>query len=206
MDYKNEKTLNHLSKIIFIIYIGLLVWVVMFKCNLIDSIYRAYAFMSEQTLKERFLRFIVPFKDYTEAFFQNQIKTLVKDDILNVVIFIPMGLYLSYFFKESKLVKALLITLAISIFFEVFQLLSLLGSFATKDLITNLVGCAIGCLLFLLIYKKENGKTKIMVLNVISTAAILIFAPVLVYGIVNTVINFKIYLDVFAKRLMCAQI
>ena len=45
-----------------------------------------------------------------------------------------------------------------------------------------------------------------MVLNVISTAAILIFAPVLVYGIVNTVINFKIYLDVFAKRLMCAQI
>ncbi|MBR7135826.1 MAG: trypsin-like peptidase domain-containing protein [Clostridia bacterium] len=82
MDYKSEKTLNHLSKIIFIIYIGLLVWVVMFKCNLIDSIYRAYAFMSEQTLKERFLRFIVPFKDYTEAFFQNQIKILVKDDIL----------------------------------------------------------------------------------------------------------------------------
>ena len=63
MNLRSEKLLNLLSKMVFIIYISLIIWVVMFKCNLIDSIYKAYAFVSEQTLLERFTRFIIPFKD-----------------------------------------------------------------------------------------------------------------------------------------------
>ena len=202
MNSKGERILRALSKIIYAIYIVLLVWVVMLKCNLVDSIYQAYLFVSEQTLSERFLRFIVPFKDYTEQIFNHQISTLIEDDILNVLIFIPFGLYTAYFFKGKKFAKLIVVTLLVSLFFEFFQLFSLLGSFSTKDLITNLLGSVLGYLLYRLIYKEQNGKIKLLILNVASLAVIFIVAPIFVYAIVNTVKNFDIYVDVILRRLV----
>ena len=89
--------------IVFVIYIGLLIWVIMLKCNLTTSIYDAYVFMSQQTLAERFTRFLIPFKSYSEDMFGHQIYTIVEDDILNTIVFIPFGLYMSYFIKLSNL-------------------------------------------------------------------------------------------------------
>lgn len=202
MNIRSEKLLNLLSKIVFFIYVCLIIWVVMFKCNLIDSIYKAYTFVSEQTLLERFTRFIIPFKDYTEDFFSNQIHILIKDDILNVLIFIPLGLYLAFFIKNKKLIKTLLITFITSLFFELFQLFSLIGSFATKDFITNLLGSFIGFIGYKLIYKKENSEIKLIILNIISIMVIIVFSPIVIYAFINTIKHFNVYVDVIHRRLV----
>ena len=202
MNIRSEKLLNLLSEIVFFIYVCLIIWEVMFKCNLIDSIYKAYAFVSEQTLLERFTRFIIPFKDYTEDFFSNQIHILIKDDILNVLIFIPLGLYLAFFIKNKKLIKTLLITFITSLFFELFQLFSLIGSFATKDFITNLLGSFIGFMGYKLIYKKENSEIKLIILNIISIMVIIVFSPIVIYAFINTIKHFNVYVDVIHRRLV----
>ena len=202
MNLRSEKLLNLLSKMVFIIYICLIIWVVMFKCNLMDSIYKAYAFVSEQTLLERFTRFIIPFKDYTEDFFSNQIHILIKDDILNFLIFIPLGLYLAFFINDKKLIKTLLITFITSLFFELFQLFSLIGSFATKDFITNLLGSFIGFMGYKLIYKKENSEIKLIILNIISIMVIIVFSPIVIYAFINTIKHFNVYVDVILRRLV----
>ena len=201
MILRQEKILNILSKIVFVIYIGLLIWVIMLKCNLITSIYDAYVFMSKQTLSERFTRFLIPFKSYSEDMFGHQIYTIVEDDILNTIVFIPFGLYLSYFIKNKKLIKVLLISFCLSLFFELFQLFSLLGSFETKDFITNVLGAFIGYLLYKLIYKNENSRKKLIILNIISSVGILVFGLVLIYAIKNTIDNFEIYIEVITRRL-----
>ena len=53
MSIRSERLLKILSLVIFCIYIVLLVWVIMFKCNLINSIKDTYTYFKEFTLKER---------------------------------------------------------------------------------------------------------------------------------------------------------
>ena len=87
--------------------------------------------------------------------------------------------------------------------FKIFSLKKAsLGNFSTKDLITNLLGSVLGYLLYRLIYKEQNGKIKLLILNVASLAVIFIVAPIFVYAIVNTVKNFDIYVDVILRRLV----
>lgn len=200
MFLKSEKLFKILSIIIFIIYILLLIWVVMFKCNLIFSISKTYEYFGSFTLRERFLFFIVPFEDYVKGPFLEQIDIIIEDDILNVAIFVPMGLYLTLFLKKFRLLKVVVITFSISLFFEVFQLFSLIGSFATKDLITNTLGAIIGYLACILLYRENNHPIKYIIFNIISIIVILIFMPILIYGIINTIKHFDVYVDVLLRK------
>lgn len=70
--------------------------------------------------------------------------------ILNIVMMIPMGLYLRYYFKCS-LKKTMVITFLVSLFFEITQLTGLYGIyprsyrlFDVDDLMTNTLGGLIG--------------------------------------------------------------
>lgn len=201
MNIKSEKTLNLLSKIIFIIYIGLIIWIVMFKCNLIDSINDAYLFLKDMSIKERILVFSTPFKNYFMESINSPKYVFTEDDLLNVIIFIPMGLYLSYFIKNKKFLKALLITFGVSLFFEVFQLFTVIGSFTIHDLMTNVIGGIIGYLVYKLIFIKKESKHRTTILNVISIIGIIVFVPILLYGIINTIKHFDFYIDILTRRL-----
>lgn len=201
MNIKSEKLLTILSKIVFILYIIILLWAIIFKCNLFDSINKLYAYYLPKSLTERFTTFLIPFQDYFKGQFVVQRDVLLKDDILNVIIFIPLGLYVSFFVEEKKALKTLLITICLSLVLEVFQLFSLIGSFATKDIITNALGGMLGYLAYRLIYKRDNPPLKIMILNIISLVVILVALSIAIYAIVNTAKNFDIYLQVFTRTL-----
>ena len=112
-------------------------------------------FFKDFTVQERFNFYLVPFKDYIEGPFLSQIDNIIQDDILNICLFIPFGLYLAFFIKKNRFLKVFLFSFIFSSFFELFQLYSLIGSFATKDIITNTLGGCIGALLCFLIYKKH---------------------------------------------------
>lgn len=201
MNIKSEKILNLLSKIIFIIYIGLIVWVIMFKCNLIDSLNMTYEYLKDMNIKERFLIFSTPFKNYFPGSINAPKYIFAEDDLLNIIIFIPIGLYLSYFIKNKKFIKVSLITFGISLFFELFQLLTIIGSFTLQDLMTNLVGGIIGYLLYKLLFIKKVSKLRTIILNVLSIVVIIVFVPILLYGIVNTIKHFNFYIDILTRRL-----
>ena len=90
MNLKCEKLNKILSIAIFTIYLTLLVWVILLKCNVVDTITKTYAYFNSFTLNERFTFFLVPFADYFGGPFIEQIINIVSDDVLNVIIFLPI--------------------------------------------------------------------------------------------------------------------
>lgn len=73
----------------------------------------------------------------------------------NVVMFVPLGLLLPVLWQKLRaLWKTLLVTALIIIAVEVSQLLTLVGSCDTDDLILNVAGSAIGYGLFRLFFRK----------------------------------------------------
>lgn len=196
MNNKEIKILNILSIILFCIYILLLIWIVLFKCNIYLSITNGYFEFKTLTLKERFDYYLIPFIDY---FNNDSTQTFIKfkDGILNVFVFIPLGLYLSFFIKNNKFIKVIIYTFLISLLFEIIQLFSLLGSFQTEDLILNLVAGLLGYIIYKIIYKEKNIK----VLNILSLICIIILTPILIYGVINTINMIDVYIDVITRSL-----
>ena len=186
MDIKSKKMLSIFSKILFALYLILLVWVVIFKCNIAISLTGGYLYLKTITIQERFLLYMVPF--------QNGITKWYSDTILNVIVFIPMGLYVSYFIKHKKFLKALLISFGASLFIEVFQLFTLMGSYQSEDLIVNTLGGIIGYLIYKLIYK--DTPRRMCVFNIISLVVLILIVPVVIYAIVNTILNFDLYISI----------
>ena len=196
MNNKEIKRLNILSIILFCIYILLLIWIVLFKCNIYLSITNGYFEFKTLTLKERFDYYLIPFIDY---FNNDSTQTFIKlkDGILNVFVFIPLGLYLSFFIKNNKFIKVIIYTFLISLLFEIIQLFSLLGSFQTEDLILNTFSGLLGYIIYKIIYKEKNIK----VLNILSLICIIILTPILIYGVINTINMIDVYINVITRSL-----
>lgn len=196
MNNKEIKRLNILSIILFCIYILLLIWIVLLKCNIYLSITNGYFEFKTLTLKERFDYYLIPFIDYIN---NDSTQTFIKfkDGILNVFVFIPLGLYLSFFIKNNKFIKVIFYTFLISLLFEIIQLFSLLGSFQTEDLILNTFSGLLGYIIYKIIYKEKNIK----VLNILSLICIIILTPILIYGVINTINMIDVYIDVITRSL-----
>lgn len=196
MNNKEIKRLNILSIILFCIYILLLIWIVLFKCNIYLSITNGYFEFKTLTLKERFDYYLIPFIDYIN---NDSTQTFIKfkDGILNVIVFIPLGLYLSFFIKNNKFIKVIFYTFLISLLFEIIQLFSLLGSFQTEDLILNTFSGLLGYIIYKIIYKEKNIK----VLNILSLICIIILTPILIYGVINTINMIDVYINVITRSL-----
>lgn len=201
MNVKSEKTFKMLSAVVTCIYFILLIWVIMFKCNLEQSITDTYLFFKEMTLKERINFHLIPFMDYVEGPFVSHIKTIIEDDILNILFFVPLGMYIGLFSKKHKFLKIFLIALSLSVFFEVFQLFSLIGSFSTKDVITNVSGSIIGYIIYKIVYKEENSERKIKILSITSIVVIFVFSMITFYAIFNTIKNIDLYINILLRRI-----
>lgn len=193
---KSERLFKWLSISIFTIYLLLVAWVVFFKCNLIDVVY-GYKELSKMTILERLLNEINPIGWYIDPPIATEVPNYLRDDILNVVLFIPFGGYLSHFIKEKKILKIVLIALSVSIFIEVFQLFTMLGAASSKDLITNSLGAFIGAL----IYKKIYLDSRIKVFNICSIIVLIIMIPIFLYALITTIANIDIYIGILLRTL-----
>ena len=69
---------------------------------------------------------------------------LLVENIMNVVVFVPVGLLLGIAFKQMTWWKALLIGCGISVTIEALQLFFLRGFSEVDDVMHNTVGCLIG--------------------------------------------------------------
>jgi len=69
---------------------------------------------------------------------------LLVENIMNVIVFIPIGLLLGIAFKQTTWWKALLIGCSISITIEALQFWFMRGFSELDDVMHNMVGCLIG--------------------------------------------------------------
>lgn len=81
---------------------------------------------------------LIPFK-------QEDLKLI----IFNIVLFIPMGMFLSFYFKKRKFVKILIIGFSITLIIEFIQLIFIGRLADIDDVIANTTGCMIGYILVL---------------------------------------------------------
>ena len=128
---------------------------------------------------------LIPFRDVIRAYCK--LGYLNFPDIWgNIVLFIPLGIYLRPFFRNINLYRQLGIIIGASIFFEASQYAFALGGCDMTDVTTNTVGGIIGLATFATIRKfsRDDSKAKIFII-IFSTLVILLITlirPWLLFG------------------------
>ena len=161
-------TLNYDTGIPLIIFIGIIIVV----CNIVLILYytrinnrmfvrkaSVYMFIGYVALvlcttiifrtgSDEMKYVLCPFKSYIGLY-----DKMLAQNILNVVLFMPIGFLAGAALKKKHILNALKIGVGLSLFIEVAQLLSRRGVCNIDDVIHNTLGCAIGFAGFVLCYK-----------------------------------------------------
>lgn len=158
-----KKIINFLFLISFVFYILFLLWNILFKYV------TPWDLFSSERVVYRGIN-LIPFNDIMEGNY-NQL-----DVIGNIILFVPLGIYASMFFKEAKIYKNIGVIVLISLVFEVSQYIFAIGASDITDIITNTVGGIIGIGLYFIIKKifREDSKVK----NFVSICSTLVMIPV----------------------------
>ncbi len=140
----NQKLKKNITWILFILYIIFLLSTIVYTKLTTGAIY------PELNIKSN----LVPFTSIIETITLLLTKTqgfyyIFDYLILDIILFIPLGLFLPILFPKTKKIKNfILICLTISIIKELFQLLLNVGMFNIDDIILNLSGAIISYTIF----------------------------------------------------------
>lgn len=124
---KNSTVTNKLTRVLFTIYLVALCWILLLKLGV------HFSYMTDRRAN------LIPF---------NGSSILTSENILNVLIFVPLGIYVAILFKGWTFRKKLLLLFLISLLIEGLQFILRIGAFDVTDVITNTLGGVIGLLLF----------------------------------------------------------
>ncbi|MBO5106653.1 MAG: VanZ family protein [Clostridia bacterium] len=130
---KKQKITSH---IVFCVYFALLVWLVVFKFATSPS-----QLPSIQSIN------LIP---YYYAF--NTIAHL-KQVIYNIIVFVPLGVYIQIFKNEWKIITKCAAVFLTSFLFEAVQYIFAIGVSDITDIIDNTAGGIIGIIIFVIIRK-----------------------------------------------------
>lgn len=134
---KDNNKINKSTSVLFIIYLIALSWILLFKLGV------RFSYMGNRNVN------LIPFGTVD-----------VSEMILNIVIFIPLGIYAGVLFKRWVFVKKLFLFFLVSLMFEGLQYIFRIGAFDITDIITNILGGIIGLLIFEAIEKLFNNSVK----------------------------------------------
>jgi glycopeptide antibiotics resistance protein len=136
---KASKVKNSLTTVLFIIYLIAIWWILLFKLGV------RFSYMEKRSVN------LIPF---------NEPVILSSENILNVMIFTPLGVYAGILFERWIFGKKLFFAFLISLIVEALQFILAVGAFDITDIITNTLGGIIGLLLFNAIEKRFNTRVK----------------------------------------------
>ncbi|TMI95841.1 MAG: VanZ family protein [Bacteroidetes bacterium] len=134
---KEKNKTNKVTNVLFIIYLIALFWILLFKLGV------RFSYMENRNVN------LIPFGNID-----------VSETILNVVIFVPLGIYAGVLFERWGFVKKLFFFFLISLMLEGLQFIFRIGAFDITDIITNISGGIIGLLIFEAIEKLFNNSVK----------------------------------------------
>ncbi|MFT8316023.1 MAG: VanZ family protein [Clostridium sp.] len=159
---------------VFICYILFLI-----KLLLLSRVSLLDLFNSQRTL-DRSIN-LIPFHSIKEYIFTNSatIKKFAFSNVVgNIVIFIPLGAYLSLFKNNKRVITNLLFIFIVSLFIEIIQGLLGIGASDIDDIILNCLGGLVGILgyKFLLFILRDEKKVRVAI-TILSAIGL----PVLLY-------------------------
>ncbi|WP_333650139.1 VanZ family protein [Lacrimispora sp.] len=160
-----SKERNTLTIVLFIVYILLLTGVILFKLP----------FYSEKISDGIRVINLIPFQG---SFDENGV-ILLREIIQNILIFIPLGIYIYMIKYEWSFMKKVLPIMGLSLSFELIQFIFAIGRTDVTDLLDNTLGGIIGIGMSAVIFKIfKNHTVKIvnMLALVLTVCVVLRFA------------------------------
>lgn len=153
---------NKLTRCLLAIYLLVLVWILLFKLGV------HFSYMHNRKVN------LIPFSD---LFLKGTID--VAEVILNVLIFVPLGVYIGVLYKRWTFLTKISFIFLLSLGFESIQFIARIGAFdITDDLVTNTIGGIVGLLGFAGLEKIVNNRDKaqkfINILATIGTVSIIV--------------------------------
>ena len=158
---------TRLTTVLSIIYLIALYWILLLKLGV------RFSYMGTRKIN------LTPF---SEPLILNG-KVDVSEIILNVVIFVPLGIYAGILFESWVFGKKLFLFFLISLIVEGLQFILAVGAFDITDIITNTLGGIIGLMIFKAIEKAFNNSVKaqkfINIIAAIGTVLMFLFLMLL---------------------------
>lgn len=155
-----KNSLKIMLKISLVVYVLLLTWIIVFKFRL-------------KITDLKYIRSvnIIPFKS-------NGVVNGIRETFINLVLFIPFGMYLEYLFKNKRISNIVIIILT-SLCYEVLQYILHIGVSDITDIIMNTLGGVIG---MILVYIYLALSTKVLKWQNLERLLeiLLLFIPVLI--------------------------
>lgn len=149
---KNKNNQVKLTYGLFIVYFFVLIWIILFKMQ-----------FSFNTLPHFRGLNLIPFAG--SVIKNNQLD--YNEIILNMMVFIPFGLYLNMLKLNWAVWKKIILIAGVSLLFELLQFLFEIGGTDITDLISNTLGGAIGIGFYIMFTKILKEKTN-KVLNILA--------------------------------------
>ena len=134
---------------LLIIYLAVLTWIIVFKM--------------EFDLSLRSIN-LIPFAE--SASVNGRVDT--SEILLNMVVFIPFGVYLSIIKPKWNFIQKVLPIFLVTLLYEVVQYIFAIGASDITDLLGNTLGGVIGIALFVL-FAKILDKNTVKILNILAT-------------------------------------
>jgi len=133
----NENRKIAITKILFGVYILLLIWIILFKTSFSVSEFIALSKMRSISL--------IPF------YYPTKVNFHLREVVANILIFVPLGIYLKMLDTNSK--KVILYGFVFSILLEISQFVFKIGACDITDVITNTLGTILGVSGYILLEK-----------------------------------------------------
>lgn len=178
---KNGGIMNKRERIETVFLYGVFICYILFliKLLLLSRVSLLDLFNSQRTL-DRSIN-LIPFHSIKEYIFTNSatIKKFAFSNVVgNIVIFIPLGAYLSLFKNNKRVITNLLFIFIVSLFIEIIQGLLGIGASDIDDIILNCLGGLVGILgyKFLLFILRDEKKVRVAI-TILSAIGL----PVLLY-------------------------
>jgi glycopeptide antibiotics resistance protein len=136
---KVNNVTNRLTTVLFIIYLIAICWILLLKLGV------RFSYMEKRSVN------LIPFSEPL---------ILNSENILNVLIFVPLGIYAGILFERMSFGKNLLLFFLLSSIVEGLQYILRVGAFDVTDIITNTLGGVIGLIIFRVIGKAFSDRVK----------------------------------------------
>ena len=156
MSYKSRKKIRAIGKILFVLYVGFVIWFLIFS-----DWYGRTGTMQEYHYNLELFKEIKRFWNY-----RKQVGYLAMFTNLfgNVLIFVPFGFFLPMASKYRSFFSTMFAGFGLSLCVEVFQFITRVGSFDVDDLLLNTIGGIVGHIIYEIFgavgrrnaYKKKN--------------------------------------------------
>lgn len=139
---KKKRNIRVLGKILFLAYVAFILYFL-----LVSDWYGRDGRLEEYTYNLELFKEINRFWTYRESlgFF-----VVFANLIGNIIIFIPLGFVIPIASKYRSFIAATVYSFVLSLFVEIFQLITRIGSFDVDDLLLNTIGGSIGYIVFII--------------------------------------------------------